>query len=194
MKRKYLSDTQKRKIVSLIIQRDGGTRCLYCKGQTTPQTAILEHLNGDAELSILDNYAFSCQSCNKIKADGYDKRILNMAERKFDYNVNSAFVGENWPNSYEDEIEEEELLDERHINRLTWKIVREHLNNEIADKGSVLFNDTLDSLVFVCQERIKHGSDSTIRRHLNALTSSRGPYEKSRDESNQIVIVSKIRN
>ena len=137
MKRKYLSDTQKKKIVSLIIQRDGGTRCLYCKDKTTPQTAILEHLNGDAELSILDNHVFSCQSCNRIKADGYDKRILNMAERKFDCNVNSAFVGENWPNSHEDEINEEEILDERQINRLTWSKEENYLEEEISKNGQV---------------------------------------------------------
>jgi len=194
MTRKYLSDTQKRKIVKLIMQRDGGTRCLYCKIKLAPRTAILEHLNGDEQLSILDNFVFSCQSCNRIKAVGYDKRILNMAERKFEFNVDSAFVGENWPNSHEDEIDEEETLDERQINKLTWRIAAKYLTDTFKENDSVSFNDTLHSIVFQCQERIRHGSDNTIRRHLNALTSPDAPYEKTKDGSKQLIIVPRIRN
>ena len=187
--RKYLSLSKKTKIVKLIIQRDGGTRCLFCKRELTTKTGNLEHLNGDESYSELDNLAFSCHPCNVRKGFGNDKRLLKLAEAKFDYNIKSLFVGERFPNSQEEEENEEEIPNEIRINRMTWRITKEYLRDKIKEDGSVLYREALSSLVFLCQTRIGHGSENTIRRHLAAFSSPVGPYEERRDSNRQRIIV-----
>ena len=175
--RKYLSHTQKERHVQLIIQRDGGTRCFYCKIRLSPRTAVLEHLNGDDSLTILDNLVLSCQSCNKKKADGYDKRILKMAEMKFEYNVRSAFVGEKWPDPHEEDFENRPD-NEIAINEQTWRATESFLEENTSDNREISYREALDSCVMICQQRFHHGSNNTIRRHLDALTSGVGRFER----------------
>jgi len=190
--RKHLSLGQKTKYVKLIIQRDGGTRCLFCKKQLTPKTGILEHLNGDESYSELDNLAFSCQSCN-IKKGKDDKHLLDLGYLKMEANQKQIFVGEKFPNSQEEE-NEEEILNERMINRKTRQFTEEYLRDKIGENGSVPFREALHSLVFLCQERIGHGSDNTIRRHIAAFTSEIGSYVLTRDQNRRRIIVTRIRN
>jgi len=193
--RQQLSFGKKLMYVKLIIQRDGGTRCLFCKKQLTPKTGILEHLNGGENDTRLDNLAFSCQSCNilKSKAGQPGYHLRGLAEAKVDANEKQIFVGEKFPNSQEED-DEEEIYNEIRINRRTREITKEYLREQIGENGSVLFRDALHSLVFLCQERIGHGSDNTIRRHIGAFTSPMGPYEETRDQRRRRIIVARIRN
>lgn len=74
------------------------------------------------------------------------------------------------------------------INIGTYDLVESYLNNETSTDGHVLFNEALYSIVYLCKQKIGHGSEQAVRRHLNTLTSAVAPYQISRNDANQKII------
>lgn len=184
--RRYLSLPEKRTFLKLIAFRDGGYRCLYCKIKLTPRTLIYEHLNDSWWDNRVDNLAFSCQSCNIKKANG-DRRIGNLAEAKLEDNQKKS-VGEKFPDLENEEDEKVKGSKEIDINEKSWDITEEYIRDQVMKNSSISYNDTLNSCVYLCKKKTGHGSNNTIRRHIDAFCSPAGPFENQGRGRNRVIV------
>ena len=180
-----LSLPEKRRFLKMISFRDGGYHCLYCKILLTPRTLIFEHLNGDEYDNRIENLAFSCQSCNIKKAKG-DARIERLADRKLEDNK-KKYVGEKFPNIDEKE-ERVESSKEIDINQKSWVITEEFIRDNIMKNGNMSYQDALNSCVYLCKEKTGYGSNNTIRRHIDALSSPIGPFQIVGKGKNRMIV------
>jgi len=187
---KLLSLPEKRRILELIIQRDGGMRCLYCKRLLTNRTFILEHLDGDNTDNRLDNLALACQSCNIKKIT--DTHLQDLALVKLEMNERGLFVGEKFLEKITlQDQETNEASKEIEINTTNYDITEKYLTKVIETEGKILYSDALDSSVYLCRKK-GHGSHQSVRNYIASLTSSEGPFQLTRDEKNKKVIIKRV--
>jgi len=189
---KLLSLPDKRRFLELIIQRDGGMRCLYCKKLLTIRTAVFEHLNGKNNDNRLDNLALACQSCNIKKIN--DSHLDELAWFKLEMNEKGIFVGEKFfgklkPNGH---IEPNEASTEIDINVTNFDITEKFISEVVDTNGFILYSDALNSSVCLCKKKTSHGSQQSVRNYLATLTSSVGPFEITRNENKKKIIVNRV--
>src|SRR5690348_699969 len=70
-----LTKGNKDKIIMVLIGRDGGTRCRYCKRSLRRSEITIEHLTPKARggSNKIGNLAISCADCNNDKGDLTDE-------------------------------------------------------------------------------------------------------------------------
>ena len=172
----------------MLIERDGGFVCFYCKKQLDYKTAVFDHLNNNDADNRLDNLVLACQSCN-IKKIG-DNTMRLQAYEKMELNEFSIFVGEKKYSS-DNAIDEEtpEVSKEIDINTTNFQITEQYIEEVTQTKGSILFREALDSCVYLCKKKTGHGSQQSVRNYLSTLTSSVAPFEVIRGEDGKKVIV-----
>ena len=71
---KNLSYHKKLEDLPILIQRDGGFICWYCKKELKDQY-IYEHLNNNRQDNRIENLVLACQSCNIKKISDFDMQI-----------------------------------------------------------------------------------------------------------------------
>lgn len=194
---RHLTLAQKRKFFELILERDGGLHCLYCKRLQSLQTVRLEHLNGDNTDNRLDNLAFSCQSCNikKSKDNEEGERLTTMADAKLVTNEQRLCVGEKFTKSLSNKMGiYGQASKEIEINNKNYDIVERYLRDTIDKFGLILFRDALDSCVYLCKSNTGHGSQQSMRNYLATLTSSVAPYEIIKNPENKKIIRKRLKN
>lgn len=185
---KRLSMSLKRKYLPLLIERDDGFICFYCKTPLNYHKDIFEHLNDNDNDNRLENLVLACQSCNNKKSTS--KEMHDLAEIKLDFNERSIFVGEK---KFSSDIEDEsqEVSKEIEINKTNFEITEKYITEVIQTDGSILFQDALDSCVYLCKKKTGHGSQQSVRNYINTLTSVVAPFEIVRNETGKKVIVRK---
>jgi len=181
---KKLTAAQKRKLFSYLVERDGFS-CLYCKKEfKNVREPIIEHLNGDDTDGREDNLTLSHQSCNIKKAKN-DKDYLNIAEEKLIENESHLYVGE----SFLEEKSKGEASTEIEISNKCYSITEKYLTDNILNYGWIDYKETLHSIVYLCREQVKHGSDQQIRSHIQALTSPIAPFDIVNDPKTKKKII-----
>ena len=177
---KHLSYKKKLEFLALLIERDGGLICWYCKTVLTDEH-IFEHLNNNRHDNRIDNIVLACQSCNIKKINDIEMRLL--AEEKLKENEDKNFVREN-------KLEEKQHpTTEIDINMSNYEITKKHLTEIITTDGSIPFSNALNSCAFLCKDKTGHGSQQAIRNYIAILTSDVGPFMIIRDSENKKVIV-----
>ncbi len=185
---KHLSTKQKSEYLNLLIKRDGGFKCLYCKKQLKIDSFIYEHLNNDREDNRIENLVLACQSCNVKKANDYDMQII--AQEKLKNNEDRNFVGER---KYED-VSSREVSTEIDINVTNFDITKQFLLERIHTDGSIEYTDVLNSIAYLCKEKTGHGSQQSIRNYIATLASSVGPFMIIKNENKKRLIVKRSGN
>lgn len=186
---KHITSKQKLEYLLLLIERDGGWNCYYCKQSLTFQSTRLEHLNNNRNDNRLENLVLACQSCNIKKISDCDYRI--MATNKLQKNEDEFFlrarisVSGNISKEASTEIE---------INTSNFEITERYLSESIAANGSVEYSDALNSCVYLCKKTTGHGSQQSVRNYFATLTSSVGLFEIIRDDAKRKVIVRRSGN
>ncbi len=179
---KLLSYKQKIVFLPILIQRDGGFICLYCKVLLKIQNFIFEHLNDDDTENRIWNLALSCQSCNVKKR--FDPELRRIASEKLKENLSKTGIEfsrlEDTSNQASTEIE---------INQSNFEIVEQYLTEMITANGYVEFKKALDSCTYLCKRKTAHGAQPTIRNYFDALTSEVGPFMVTKDENKHKIIV-----
>jgi hypothetical protein len=165
----YLSYTQRKKIVPLIIERDGYS-CYLCGIEfKDPKEPRLEHLeNGMPLNNDLDNLALAHQSCNIKKANDINAYI-DIIEAKQEENRTTIYVRERKPNK-------KYASSEIEISNACYSITEEYLIDKILQHGWINYKETLPSIVYLCKKKTGHGSNVQIRNHLDTLTSKEAPF------------------
>ena len=184
-----LSFGQKMKYLSLITERDGGFKCLYCGKPLTYKTAIFEHLNDDRKDNRLDNIALAHQSCNiKKKTDG---NFSDIAILKREENEKGIFVGEKNLQSIISPFQAQEISKEISINKVNFDTTEKFIAERIANDGFILYSDALNSSVYLCKKNSGHGSHQSVRNYISSLTSPVAPFEIIKNDDGKKIIVKK---
>ena len=184
-----LSLYQKIRYMEMLIDRDGGFKCYYCKKELVQNKAIFEHLNGRRTDNRLDNLVLACQSCNVKKSKDYD--LTTMAEIKLDQNEKEIFVGEKYrkkikSGGYKTTKEASKEID---INTTNSEVTEQYIIEVVNAEGSFEYKEALNSCVYLCKRKTGHGSQQSVRNYIASLTSRIAPFEIKRDENGQKVIV-----
>ena len=188
-----LSLSQKRRYLQLLVERDGGFKCFYCKKDLSFKTAVFDHLNDNWRDSSLDNLVLSCQSCNVKKAT--NSAMKDFALGKQEKNENGMFVGEKFLERLGANTQRtEEASKEIDINVTNFDITEQYLRETIERDGSVVYSDALHSCVYLCREKTGHGSQQSVRNYLATLTSPVAPLEFSKNDDGKKIIVKRNRN
>ena len=181
---RMLSSKQKLMNLPLLIQRDGGFVCFYCKKQLQIGKFVFDHLNCIRPDNRIDNLVLSCQSCNIKKANDFD--LAFKAKEKLLENESRIFVVEKI--STEDKGQHH-VSTEIDINVTNFDITKQYISEIIASDNYILLKDALDSSSYLCKERTDHGSQQSVRNYIDMLTSAAGPFMITRNENNKKIIV-----
>ncbi len=185
---KTLSHKKKLEYLPLLIERDCGFSCHYCKRDLRVNDYIYEHLNNNRNDNRVENLVLSCQSCNIKKINDFDMRII--ADEKLKENEDKNFVRE----KISDENSSNPITTEIDINTSNFDITEQYLYEIINTDGHILYSAALNSCVFLCKKKTGHGSQQAIRNYLATLTSEVAPYKIERNENKKKVIVKRTEN
>jgi len=149
---------------------------------TSPREPKLEHLNGNMHDNREDNLALAHQSCNIKKIDDGD--FQEKAYLKLEENQSEMFVGENF---FKDD-EKKNVSTEIEINNKCYDITEEYLTDKIISDGWIAYKGVIATIVFLSHQKCGHGSQQSIRSHIQTLTSEFAPFEIVKDEQGQKII------
>ena len=89
---KHLTQYLKTKYFPLLIKRDGGFICGYCKEGLETNKHVFEHLNDNREDNRIENIVLACNSCNNKKP--HDNTMQEIAIQKLRENEEGNFMRE----------------------------------------------------------------------------------------------------
>ena len=182
-----LTATQKRQLLTYLVERDG-YHCFYCKkGFKSVREPIIEHLNDDKTDGREDNLVLAHQSCNILKYTQKDKKYFNMAELKLEDNEKHLYVRE----SFLKKNSKDEASTEITISKKCFDITEKYVTDNVLANGWVVYKETMDSIVYLCRKKIGYGSEQQIRSHIQALTSHVAPFEITKDPKTKKKIIKK---
>ena len=174
---------QKRKIFKFLRERDGN-KCYLCGNEfISSREPILEHLNDVWSDNREDNLGLAHQSCNIKKASNEDYQRI--ATNKLEKNESEMYVGESF---FRNEEKKEQPSNEIEISNKCFAITEEYLVEKILDDGFIDYRGVIPTIVFLARKKIGHGSEQSIRSHLQALTSSVAPYEITKNKKGKKII------
>lgn len=174
---------QKTRLMKYLVERDG-FKCYLCgvefKNVGDP---ILEHLNDNWKDNREDNLALAHQSCNIKKIHDHD--MVNIAERKLEENEAHMYVGESF---LKKDSDDKEPSTEIEISNKCYQITEKYLTDEILKKGWISYKGLIHTIVFLCRQKVGHGSEQSIRSHIKTLTSDVAPFEITTDKKKRRVV------
>ena len=190
MSKTRISHKQKIHSFPLIIKRDGNI-CIYCEKGFTKNRIVLtlnpsqkrvwEHLNNDEYDNRLENLAFAHEGCNYKKKTDPDMQIKAMEKLK--KNEQDAELTE----SHLDTLKETtaEMDSNAEGLKMTLNYLREQLEprgNNPPYESELRVKEVCDLLAGRMFKMIGHGSQESIRRHIDILTTSDWEFQKYKDE------------
>ena len=187
MMARKLTATQKRQLLTYLVERDG-YHCFYCKkGFKSVRDPIIEHLNDDKTDDREDNVVLAHQSCNILKYTQKDKKYFNMAELKLEDNEKHLYVRE----SFLKKNSKDEASTEITISKKCFDITEKYVTDNVLANGWVVYKETMHSIVYLCKKKIGYGSEQQIRSHILTLTSPVAPFEIIKDPKTKKKIIKK---
>jgi len=82
-----------------------------------------------------------------------------------------------------------ETSTEIEINVSNAEITKQFITKKLEHEDYILFSEALYCSVYLCREKIGHGSPQSIRNYIKTLTCEVGPFKILRDENNRKIIV-----
>lgn len=171
----------------LIIRRDGGFNCWYCKKPLFLFKYIFEHLNNNRRDNRLENLVLACDSCNNKKT--HDLVMKQKALQKLTQNEESNFLRER--KFLIDELTKE-VSAEIEINVANDGITKHFITERVYRDNYILFSEALHCSVYLCKEKTGHGSHQSVRNYIKTLTCEIAPFKIIRDENKKKIIVKRV--
>lgn len=193
-----LTEKQKRSWRPRLIKQYGLV-CFYCKapfvielhtlqGMQNPLAEEYDHLNDKEYDNRIENTVLSHKMCNSKKR--FDPQMKQVA---IDQLRENEIHGIKETNQSESTITPEEIEDNKnreyneeiYANSEFAKITIEFLAKKLKDEKRIPYKTTIDSITYLCFDRLGHASQNSIRRTIDMLTSEEGRYYKFRDGGKQ---------
>ena len=176
---KSLTQSLKQKFLPMLINRDKGFACFYCK-KTLTDEYVFDHLSSKRQDNRIENLVLACQSCNIKKIESVEFQL--MADEKLLQNEELGLHYLEDPTAHENNSSEIE------INTSLYNFHKKYINEQIALEGKYAFNDAIAELPFLCQDRFGHGSEMSTRRYLKQFTSKVSDLQIIKDDKNKKII------
>jgi len=176
-----LSSKLKRDFLPDIISHDGFV-CLYCLISLVGIKWVYEHLDDDPTNNIRENIALSCQSCNNKKPHSSTMKQIALIKKAENEKRNYACGRAR-------EVSSPSLKPEFDINQTNFEIASQYLSEVVATDGSIEFKVALDSITMRCKTLTSTGSQTAVRRYLDALVSPEGKFMVVQNPEKKRVIV-----
>ncbi len=173
----------------LLIARDGGFRCFYCKKELKINEYVYEHLNGNRNDNRPENIVLSCQSCNIKKIDSFDLQI--MAQDKLKENESKNFVRER---NYLEVHGSQHASTEIDINVSNSDITEQYITEKVNTDRLIPCSEALNCCAYLCRKKTGHGSLQAVRNYIALLTSEVGPFMIVKDQNGKKIIVKRSGN
>ena len=84
--------------------------------------------------------------------------------------------------------DDKEPSTEIEISNKCYQITEEYLTDEILKKGWISYKGLIHTIVFLCRQKVGHGSEQSIRSHIKTLTSDVAPFEITTDKKKRRVV------
>ena len=179
-----MTRAQKTRLLRYLIERDG-FKCYLCgEAFKNVKEPVLEHLNDNWNDNREDNLGLAHQSCNIKKASDRDFKLK--AANKLEYNETHLDVGESFFDKKDSK--EGESSTEIEINKKCYDIAEMYLADKISKEGFIPYKGLIHNIVYLCKQKTSHGSEQSIRSHLQTLTSELAPYEITRDDKGKRIV------
>ena len=176
---KSLTQSLKQKYLPILIQRDSGLNCLYCKEPLTGDY-IFEHLNSKRLDNRIENLALSCQSCNIKKITNCDLELIAADKLKQNEEAGLKYL--------EDTEAHKQYSSEIEINKVLYSFTEQYVSEQITTNVNISFDDTLTELTYLAQKRYGHGSEATFRKYLKSLTCKVSELQVVKDDKGKKII------
>ena len=173
---KSLTQAQKQKYLPMLIKRDDGFQCFYCKA-VLKSNYVFDHLNGNRLDNRIENFVLSHQKCNIDKIENVEYQLI--ADEKLAQNEEMGL------HYLEDGTAHENNSSEIEINKALYNFTKQHITEKIALEGKYSFNDAIAELPYLSQERFRHGSEMSIRRYIKQLTCKSSEWQVIKDDKNK---------
>ncbi len=171
----------KRDILPDIISQDGFD-CLYDCESLVGRKWIYEHLDDDPTNNVRENIALSCQSCNNKKPHSSTMKQIALVKKQENEKRNYTREGAR-------EVSSPSLKPELDINHTNFEISSQYLSEIVTTDGSIEFKIALDSITMRCKTQTGTGSQTAVRRYLDALVSYEGKFMVVQNSEKKRVIV-----
>jgi len=182
---KLLTPQEKSIRVQELLKQDGNN-CFFCNEELELNELVIDHLDDNPKNNTPANHVLCHQRCNLVKRTFYDYKI--MAAEKLNDNLAKVIVS-----SIEDKSEYGNSPEIEHNINLR-QFVNQQISEIILTDKEILYSDALNGLTYLAGENFGHCSQVTVRRHLDALTSSFGPFMKIKNPSGKFVITKREGN
>ncbi len=163
--------------LDVIIMRDGKYACWYCsKDFLSLSDFVFEHLNCDRTDNRVDNLVLACPTCNNKKPHDIDMQLL--ASEKLHENEKLMYMRES-NHRKTDRIQSSEIS----INVSNFEIAKLYLIKNVP----IAFNEALNSISYLCREKTGHGSQQSVYKYINTLTSKVAPFEIVKENGKKMI-------
>lgn len=193
-----LSQKQKRNWRPRLIAHYGHI-CYYCEtpflmeqhtmnGMQNPLAEEHDHLNDKEYDNRIENVVLAHKMCNSKKRfePKMKERALEQLRTNEAFGIPELYTVDFQENAVEIEDEKNrEYNEEIYSNSEFAKITIEYLATKFKETDKIPFKSTVDSITYLCFERLGHASQNSIRRALDMFTSEEGTYYKFRDGGKQ---------
>ena len=180
---KHLTSKMKRDWIELIIQRDGGFNCFYCKKTLSLTHFVYEHLNDNRKDNRIENVVHACYTCNNKKKDSIEMQLV--AQEKLRDNEIGNSMGEKiFPKTRE--------LKELDVSKENFVIAENYITKEVEEKGFVFVKEAKNCISYLCRKTNGTGSPQAVSNYLATLTCSVSPYTIVKNDEGKKVIQKRI--
>ena len=169
----------------VLLKRDGGFNCFYCIQNLALVEYVYEHLDDDRTNNDITNIVLACQSCNNKKPSSLDMKAKALEKKKQNEESNLLRASER----ARVEVSAPSFKPELDISHANFEITHQYLTEILAVEKEVEFIVALNSCVMLCREKTGSGSQTAVKRYLDALTSSEGPFMVVQDDQKKKVII-----
>jgi len=157
---KILNTSLKTKFLPLLMERDNGFNCLYCKKPLTPQSAVYEHLNNNRADNRLENIAFSHQSCNIKKVENTDFQVI--AHDKLLQNEEAGL-------KFQEDVSAHLVLNqELSLSKQMYNFTKQYLSERILIDTNISYDDALACIPYLLREKYDAGSEQSTIRYISS--------------------------
>lgn len=191
---KELTTNKKAKLFPLLVQRDGDV-CFYDKQPFVDSIANLQrnfdHLNNDPQDNRVENLVLCHSECNQKKKWDFDMQLL--AHEKLKENVLRASEpqSDNARERFSNTDTDDDELTEGQMNFTINKLVKSTLDEKLPEDSDVTisYSKILKAITFLVIDQTKgRGSETAVRRSLDAFCSMFAPWEDYKEGKGNRVI------
>ena len=190
-----LTERMKISFLPLLLKRDGGFFCFYCKCDLSKTDHVFEHLDDDRTNNEIDNTVLACISCNNKKPSSPEMKKRALEKKKLNEQSNSSreYVSDREKRITTSmrrlEAPAPSFKPELDISEINFEIAEQFLHEKLSVGDEMEFKTAVDSITMICRNKTGTGSQPAVRRYLDALVSPEGKFMVVQNSEKKKVIV-----